>query len=223
MVRDNHPKQRHLRRMAAKDSRRAPYPRILVVTEGEKSEPLYLKDLKNIYRLHSANLAVQNCEIGTAPLQVVKYAEQLLQEGNKHRGIRPKSFDEVYAVFDRDDHESFFEALHRVQSMNGKLRNDENQIVEFKAIASVPCFELWLLLHFEEVQSQIHRNEVMKRLKHHMPNYQKGQLGIFETLQDNLQSAIKRAQILAAKRSAHDAPFTSMHELVYLLTTLREK
>ena len=40
-------------------------------------------------------------------------------------------------------------------SLNGKLRNDNQHPILFQAIASVPSFELWLLLHYESIQATI--------------------------------------------------------------------
>lgn len=141
-----------------------------------------------------------------------------------YKGIRPKSFDQVYAVFDRDDHDSYFNALNAAKSLNGRLRNDDRQPVSFKAIASVPSFELWLLLHYEDIQAPIHRDQVMARLKQHIPGYEKGAGGTFSTTRDQLETARQRAQALAAKFSAYEAPepYTALHELVTLLTTLRD-
>jgi len=45
--------------------------------------------------------------------------------------------------------------LNLAKSLDGKLRYDSNDCVSFKAIASVPCFELWLLLHFEDVHAPL--------------------------------------------------------------------
>ena len=102
-------------------------------------------------------------------------------------------------------------------------RQDERRPVSFKAIASVPSFELWLLLHYEDIQAPIYRNDVMDRLKQHIPSYDKGAGGAFETTRDRLETATQRAQALAAKFNAHTdpEPFTALHELVMLLTTLR--
>ena len=124
MGRDNQPKDRQLHRKAAKDARRARYARILIVSEGSKTEPQYLEEIRAAYQLHSANVAVQPSQLGTAPLQVVGYARQLFEAGDLHKGIRPRSFDEIYAVFDRDDHDSYFNALGVVKSLDGRLRND---------------------------------------------------------------------------------------------------
>lgn len=225
MGRDNQAKDRQLRRQTAKNTRRASYARILIVTEGSKTEPLYLEEIRSTHQLHSANVAVQPSELGTAPIQVVRYAQQLFEEGDLHKGIRPRSFDQVYAVFDRDDHDSYFNALHLATSLDGKLRNDDRQPVSFNAIASIPSFELWLLLHYEDIQSPIHRDEVMARLKQHIPDYNKGAGGTFATTRDRLATATQRALALASPESfnAYTAPepFTALHELVTLLTTLR--
>ena len=40
MGRDDQAKDRQLRRKSAKEARRAPYARVLIVTEGRKTEPL---------------------------------------------------------------------------------------------------------------------------------------------------------------------------------------
>ena len=223
MGRDNQPKDRQLRRKAAKEARRASYARILIVTEGSKTEPLYLEEISAAHQLHSANVEVQPGQLGTAPIQVVRYAQQLFEEGDLRKGIRPRSFDQVYAVFDRDDHDTYFNALNLAQSLDGKLRNDDKQPVSFKAIASIPSFELWLLLHYEDIQAPIHRDEVMQRLKQHILGYEKGAGGAFAATRDRLATAAQRALALAAKSSAYTAPepFTALHELVRLLTTLR--
>jgi len=223
MGRDNQAKDRQLRRKAAKEAQRASYARILIVTEGSKTEPLYLEEIRVAHQLHSANVEVQPGQLGTAPIQVVRYAQQLFEQGDLYKGIRPKSFDQVYAVFDRDDHDSYFNALSLAQSLDGKLRNDDRQAVRFQAIASVPSFELWLLLHYEDIQAPIDRDEVMARLKQHIPAYDKGAGGAFATTRVQLETAMQRAQALAAKFNAYTdpEPFTALHELVELLTTLR--
>jgi hypothetical protein len=212
-----------LRRKTVKEARRASYARILIVTEGSKTEPLYLEEIRTAHQLHSANVAVQPGQLGTAPIQVVRYAQQLFEKGDLVKGIRPKSFDQVYAVFDRDDHDSYRDALDQAKSLNSKLRNDDKQVVSFQAIASIPSFELWLLLHYEDIQAPIHRDEVMARLKQHIPGYEKGAGGAFTTTRNWLETATQRAQSLAARFNAYTdpEPFTALYELVTLLTTLR--
>jgi very-short-patch-repair endonuclease len=78
MGKDNQPKARQAAKLARKRARRAPYDRILIVSEGSKTEPHYFREIRAHYRLHTANVQVQPGALGTQPLQVVEYAEQLL-------------------------------------------------------------------------------------------------------------------------------------------------
>jgi hypothetical protein len=224
MARNNSPKARQRQQLERKQNQRASYDRILIVSEGSKSEPLYFKEIRSAYRLHTTNVEVRPSELGTAPIQVVQYAKDLFENGDAHKGILPRAFEQVYAVFDRDDHESYFQALRLAESLNGKLRNDAKQAIMFKAIASVPSFELWLLLHFEDVQAPLHRDEVLGRLKRHIPRYEKGMDAVFAITRSTLAVASQRAHILAKRFNADTVPepYTAVVELVQLLTQLRQ-
>ncbi len=223
MARDNSPKIRQTRHLERKQGRRASYDRILIVSEGSKTEPNYFNEIRSTFRLHTANVVVRPSEHGTAPIQVVHYAEQLFLKGDSHRRIQPCAFDQVFAVFDRDDHESYFNALKAAESRDLKLKNDNKQYIRFKAIPSVPSFELWLLLHFENIQFQIDRNEVMSRLKQHIPQYDKGYEGTFALTCNQLEIAYKRAELLGYHNSGYTdpEPYTAVGDLVKLLTGLR--
>ena len=222
MGREYSPKERQRKQLERKAARRAPYDRILIVSEGSKTEPQYFKEIRAEYRLHTANVEVQPSDLGTAPIQVVKYARQLFEDGDRHKHIPRRAFERVYAVLDRDAHDSYFDALSLAASLDGKLRNDLKQAVHFAAVASVPCFELWLLLHFEDVKSAVHRDEVLRRLKLHLPSYEKGGRGVFSMTSAGLDDATQRARQLAAQHSAYDAPepFTAVAELMSLLISL---
>jgi len=222
MARDNSPKERQKKQLERKLGRRASYDRILIVSEGSKTEPNYFKEIRTAYRLHTANVEVQPSELGTEAIQVVQYAKSLFESGDHHKHIQPRAFEQVYAVFDRDEHRTYFDALKLAESLDGKLRNDNRQSVRFKAIASVPSFELWLLLHYESIQTPIHRDEVMARLKKHIPGYLKGSGGAFATTRDQLEAATQRARALAVRFNARTdpEPYTAIADLVTLLTTL---
>jgi len=220
---DNQPKARQAVKLARKKASRASYDRILIVSEGSKTEPLYFNEIRSSYRLHSANVQVWPSAYGTQPLQVVEYAENLFQNGDAVKGVRALEFEQVYAVFDRDDHTTYHAALGKAASLNGKLINDLEEPVRFEAIASVPCFELWLLLHYEEILAPMHRDTVYERLRHYLPEYEKGQGGHFEATHANLKDATRRAAQIAGLANAHDgvAPYTDVHSLVALLTGLK--
>lgn len=223
MGKDNQPKVRQATQLARKAGRRAPCDRILIVSEGSKTEPLYLGELRADYRLPTANVQVHPGRFGTTPLQVVEYAEHLFVQGDETKDIQPRAFEQVYAVFDRDDHATYHNALTKAAALNGKLRNDQKQTVRFAAVASVPCFELWLLLHFQDVHAPLHRTEVYQQLRPHLPDYDKGQPGHYANTKAHLAVAQQRAEHLTTLTNAHDGvhPYTDLHRLVRLLTTLK--
>ena len=72
MARDNSPQERQQKQLARKQGRRASYDRILIVSEGSKTEPNYFREIRAAYRLHTANVEVRPSELGTAPIQVVQ-------------------------------------------------------------------------------------------------------------------------------------------------------
>lgn len=223
MARDNAPKVRQARRLVRQKSRRASYDRILIVSEGSKTEPQYFEEIKQHYKLHSANVQMQPSAAGTEPMQVVEFAQNLFLKGDKNKGVEPRAFEQVYVVFDRDDHLTYHNALAKAKSINGRLKSDLGVSIKFEAIASVPCFELWLLLHFEDILSPMDRVQVCRRLTHHLGGYSKGGGGHFKSTYDNLPAAILRATSLANKNTAHSEPepFTDICRLVELLMNLK--
>lgn len=223
MGKDNQPKIRQAKELARKVGRRASYDRILIVSEGSKTEPLYFSEIRSEYRLNTANIQVQHSQFGTTPLQVVNYAEHLLLNGDAIKEINPRTFEQVFAVFDRDSHPTYHNALDKAAALDKKYRNDLSQPVQFAAVASVPCFELWLLLHFQNVLAPMHRNLVYQYLRQYLPNYNKGEAGHYLDTCHLLTDAIQRAEHLSTLSTAHNSvePYTDMHILVQLLTTLK--
>jgi len=212
---------RELRRRAAQ---RQPAERLLIVCEGAKTEPLYLGEIRQELRLPSANVQVQPAAYGTEPLRIVEYAEHLFTHGNRALGIHARSFDRVVVVFDRDDHRTYHAALQHVAALNGRLENDENVRLPFEAVVSVPCFELWLLLHFEDVLAPLHRDDAIARLRTHLTGYTKGQGSNWAATRPRFDDAMQRASALVGLgHTALDGtqPYTDMHELVNRLLHLK--
>ena len=222
MARDNSPQIRQKAQLERKQNKRASYNRILIVSEGSKTEPLYFKEIRAAYRLNTANIELQPSALGTEPLQVVQYAHKLFVNGDPHKRIGKRAFEQVYAVFDRDDHKTFHQALKTAESLDGKLRNDQKQPVVFQAITSIPSFELWLLLHFEDIQHWLHRDEVMCRLKKYISDYAKASNNCFEKTRNKLDIAHQRANQLALRNNPHNdtEPYTEIFKLVDLLVKL---
>jgi len=213
-------KQRLAASLKRKKPKKSPYDRVLIVCEGAKTEPNYLKEIRDTYRLNTANIDICGDECGSDPLSVVNYAI------SKFR--KDLDYDRVYCVIDRDKHTTFDTAIDKLrQTRLGKG-------VIFAAIISVPCFEFWLLLHFiyttrqfcapgsssncELVISELDNNE-------RIPGYRKGALNILALTKDKLPNAIKNAKQLQQHNQSTGTynPATNMHELIEYLISLNTR
>jgi hypothetical protein len=213
---DNSPKIRQRAQLERKLNRRASYDRILIICEGEKTEPLYFEEIKQFRRLQTANVKVTHGEYGTSPLQIVKFAED--------ECLRTKKWEDVYCVFDRDEHQHFNNALQRVNALNNKYKNEFKQSIKFTAIPSIPCFELWLLLHFITVTKESQRDEIISILRDpkRIREYGKGQSGNFMRTKDKLEIAYQNEALLKSQRNRHgnENPYTNVGQLVLRLMNL---
>lgn len=85
--------------LTRRKARRAPYTKVLLVCEGEKTEPHYFNGLKDHYGLNSANVEICG-DCGSDPLSIIDHAKQRYRE-EKDAG---DAFDRVFCVFDKDAH-----------------------------------------------------------------------------------------------------------------------
>jgi hypothetical protein len=220
---DNQPKARQtgrdLRRKAAS---RKSADRILIVCEGSKTEPQYFDEIRQELRLPTAHIYVMGASDGNDPLSVVRYAEKIFLNGDPHRSISPRIFDQIWVVFDRDEHHSYHDALRLVGQLNLSMKNDTQSKVPFEIIASVPCFEIWLLLHYEDVLAPLSRSDVYQRLRRHIPQYDKGSHGLWRRTNSQVLVAKERAIKIALQknRSDDDGPYTDLHLFVDRLQNL---
>ncbi len=208
-------KARTARQLSRRKARRAPYAKVLIVCEGEKTEPHYFSGLKDHYELNSANVEICG-DCGSDPVGIVNYGKQRYRE---ERDVGD-AFDKVYCVFDKDAHTNYQRAIDLIRGATPKDT--------FVAINSVPCFEYWLLLHFDYTtqpfSGQLGKSacaQVIDALKNFIPDYAKGDGDIFPRLVDQLPFAIDNAEraLRAATANDTDNPTTRVHELVRFLQT----
>jgi len=181
-------KARDARSLRRKRAKKSPYDMVLIVCEGEKTEPNYLKALIDDFQLNTANVVVANNIAGSSPRSIVNFA---LKEYRKE-----KEYDRVYCVFDKDRHTTYDTALDRIR----RVRLGKGHTIV--AITSVPCFEFWLLLHFVYTTKQFDTDtgsicaNVITDLKSHIPGYAKGDVDIYQVTRDKLDTAINRSKRL---------------------------
>ena len=58
---------------------RESYDKVLIVCEGQRTEPLYLTEVKDHFEINSANIRITG-DCGFDPVSVFKYAFQLYQD-----------------------------------------------------------------------------------------------------------------------------------------------
>ena len=205
-------RERKARDLGRKRAKRKPYARVLIVCEGEKTEPNYLKDRRDHYRLSSTNIEIAKGVKGCDPLTIANHAKGLYD--------RDPDFDRVFCVFDRDMHTNFGGALAAIHSFARRKRRP----IPIEGIVSWPCFEYWLLLHFQFTTRPFrHCSDVITLLKKHLPKYSKGSNNMFDQTKDRLPTAIehaKRAQRHYGSKAPKN-PSTKVHEMIEYLIMLR--
>lgn len=196
--------------------------RILIVSEGEKTEPLYFDYLKEFLKLTSINVEVSGSP-KSCPKKVVEYGKELY-DNSVQKGI---AYDEIYCVIDKDTHAHYSNALSLISTYKK---------FNFFAINSVPCFELWLLLHYtyttkpfsKTLNKSVCESLIKDELKIFLPEYEKNLSSLNQGDIDKIfnesviSEAIKRSKSILAycKSASTDNPTTRIHELVEELFTL---
>lgn len=211
-------KARSARQLSRRNAQRKPYAKVLIVCEGEKTEPHYFYGLKDHYALNSANVEICG-DCGSDPVGIVKYGQQRYHE-ERDAG---DAFDKVYCVFDKDSHANYQQAMDLIHRAVPKDT--------FMAVNSIPCFEYWLLLHFNYTTQPFSGQpgksacaQLIDALKNFMPDYAKGERDIFARLVDQLPFAIDNAEraLRAAAANDTDNPSTRVHELVRFLQHIKD-
>lgn len=196
-----------------------PYDRVLIVCEGEKTEPNYFKEIRNYYQLSTANIEISG-ESGSSPTSVVDFAYHLYKKSIEENS----KFDKVFCVIDRDAHADYDTAIKTIENLKPKGL--------FIVIPSIPCFEYWLLLHFivtEKPYTPLPGNssghQVLSELRSYIYDYQKGRKDIFLTLIEQLDFAKSNSERILknSETSGNPNPSTKVHELVNYLQNIKKK
>ncbi|MCX8481429.1 MAG: RloB family protein, partial [Sediminibacterium sp.] len=119
---------------------------ILIVCEGEKTEPNYFKSFpKNVGKI------VYNVQLEGGGINTLKVVEKAIELRDKS----PLKYDRVWAVFDRD---SFTSQMFNSAILKAKAHNIE-------CAWSNEAFELWYLLHFKNQNTAMKRSDYKKAIE----------------------------------------------------------
>lgn len=164
-----------------KTNKKEQLPIILIVCEGERTEPNYFN------RFEVTNIKIEPRGIGDNTIRLVEYAIEESQNND---------YDQVWCVFDKDSFpkDNFNRAVQLAQN------ND------FGIAYSNESFELWYILHFEFLNSQITRDQYIKKLNDIFKSkklegfpdsYKKNDPNIYRILKPYQDTALKNAKNLS--------------------------
>ncbi len=160
--------------------------------EGQRTEDGYLLPLRRELR-DQVLLTVDND--GGSPLTLVKRAVELKRETEREasRG-RGRAYDELWCVFDRDEHPNIPEALELAAAKG------------IRVALSNPCIELWFILHFADQTAEIHRHAAQERAEQLLGCGKTLTRSATDTLYERHDDARTRAKALDAKHDGDGSP-----------------
>lgn len=155
----------------------------LIVTEGERTEPLYFKGIQKLIKDKIGGMV----EIIEAPVidvhgegcatgKLVEITERIVKEAKI-------LYQNIWVVFDKDDFEDFDQAI--------KDGLDKG----YKMAWSNQSFEYWLYLHFHYSDSALHRDAWNEKLDDIFKQYQLGDGTYCKNYEDIYNMEIGRAHV----------------------------
>ena len=196
------------RRKAQLDPRR----RFILFLEGGKTEPAYFDALERACR--GALIDIESHPGVGVPYTIAEKAvERARKLGLAPRSRRRKdSFedrDQVWAVFDRDEHPRFNEAVELCRNHGVGVGR------------SNPCFELWLILHERDYDRPNDRHAVQAELRRLRPEYEIGgaKTPDCDDLIRRVEDAERRCDEQLRRREEEGSPFGNPSTTVGQLTT----
>ncbi len=150
----------------------------ILAVEGTKTEPQYFDIFNDPHSLIKVKCLKRSLGSSAAPPRLLRKMEDHL----KNQGLTES--DEAWLVVDKDEWtDKQLEQLHQ-----WSLKAANHQLA-----LSHPKFEFWLLLHFEDGNGVNSSQDCSRRLKQHLPNYDKG-IDKSKITRAIIADAIKRAR-----------------------------
>lgn len=188
--------------------------KIIIFCEGmtEKNYIDYFADIINKNKYTDIHIETESSN-GNAK-NVFNFADRFLSEEANNRVYTHYS---KYLIFDCDDPPN-------IQNVINDMVSSSN---EYSLLASNPCFEIWLLMYFENIDIRLTNKQIYKKLKPHLNNdYKKADSGVIREIINtgSVEEAIKNAYELHEKYKLENKsilkdikemnPYTNVHKLI---------
>lgn len=179
---------------------REPKRRFILYCEGRKTEPAYFQAIQRT--CSSALISVEARGGIGVPITIAKAAvayakSEGLALSSRRRKHSFEKQDQVWAVFDRDDHPGFEQAVLMCKQSGVRVAR------------SNPCFELWLILHDQDYNRPNRRQQVQADLKDLRPEYdpKRAKTPDCDELVRRVQNAEERAAAQLRERDLGGDPY----------------
>ena len=202
---------RKFKKLDRQKAKREPPVRFVLVCEGKNTEPRYFKALERQH--NNVLIEIETIEAAGVPSTVASRAIAEVQKINRTDPLEED--DQVWAVFDKDEHPCFEKAIEQCNGNGvGIARSD-------------PCFEVWLILHFESYDRAGTRRDAYRKLKalcngadckHHSFDYTE-MVGNFEFA----VTLAQRQEKSRIKEGGLTPPYTTVHKLASALNVYFKK
>jgi hypothetical protein len=164
----------------------------LLFVEGRRTEDRYLTEWA---RRHRQDVVVTVDRFRGVPLSLVKeaVARQRQEKREESRGLG-RGYDEIWCVFDVDEHPDLPEAMDLARRSG-----------IFVAVSN-PCIELWFLLHFADHTAWIHRHDAQRESRKLLKCGKVLDSAAVTLLIAQHDGAVQRAQALARRHRENGSP-----------------
>lgn len=159
-------------------------PYTYIISEGIKTEPYYIKGLvdviNNKYRDFTRDNRILVEGTGRNTISLLEYARKQVENVFPQTTI-------VWLMYDKDDFppDNFDNTESSAEDKSDKRK--------YKVAWSNECIELWFILHFQVLHSDVGREKYQEILKK-LFGYEKTLTNIYDILKDKTAIAIQRAK-----------------------------
>lgn len=194
-----------------------------IFCNGE-TERNYFEDIRK-----ALSLAKASCRIISSPYNRLSLAKKV-KEACQQEGITPHATTRVFVVYDADIQPK------GQQTNTGASKSQTDNAYHaclaygYTPIVSNECVELWVLLHFRDVQTPTHRDTLIHYVGEYIAGYHKTQSPVHEHIMAKQDDALHRANTLALHHRYNEGdknfvpsracPFTNVYVLVQAMYDL---
>jgi hypothetical protein len=165
-----------------------------LLTEGRRTEVEYFAEWAKEFR---DRLTIEFDPVHGSPMTLVERAVEKVDQRRRtmRRGKGDAEFDEIWCVFDRDEHPLVNEAIELAAQH------------EIGVAFSNPCFELWFVLHAQDLRRHTDRHEMQGLSAQLGLTAGKGLVdGIWDRLRTEWKQADERAVALDTMHLENGSP-----------------